>query len=308
MNKKGFTLIEILAVIVLLGIVGVIAYTSINSLVGNTKNNMLKSKINMIETAAIEYGETIKNDIVNSTKKYGENSCEVYKVSELVDKNYIDKENNQNCVSTSFSDEYTIDYTRILYSCCPYNGTNYNSSCRNYIRSGKNCYSYTSLYETPVRRCYYCSSPGYSVNYYYDSDRDICYSKTSKSKTCRSYYNGRCQYYGCPNGYNYVDSSDNCHYTTSPHDDYCPCNYSLYTNASGNKYCLYYKSSYSAYSKTVSNCPAGYVKDGNKCRVYGCVTDPSNSDNYLDNYNIILYYKNNRIHAKMDIDNNLSCS
>ncbi len=39
----------------------------------------------------------------------------------------------------------------------------------------------------------------------------------------------------------------------------------------------------------------------------GCIVDPSNEDNYLDQYELIIYYKNKRIKAKLDIDNKLSC-
>ena len=37
------------------------------------------------------------------------------------------------------------------------------------------------------------------------------------------------------------------------------------------------------------------------------IVDPTNDTNFLDNYNIILYYKNNRIHAIFDRNNNLRC-
>ncbi len=40
----------------------------------------------------------------------------------------------------------------------------------------------------------------------------------------------------------------------------------------------------------------------------GCIVDPSNEENYLDQYQVIIYYQNKRIRAKLDIDNNLTCS
>ena len=39
----------------------------------------------------------------------------------------------------------------------------------------------------------------------------------------------------------------------------------------------------------------------------GCVVDPSNEKNYLDKYEVIVYYKHKRIYAKVDVNNNLTC-
>ena len=40
----------------------------------------------------------------------------------------------------------------------------------------------------------------------------------------------------------------------------------------------------------------------------GCITDPRNDKNYLDKVKVIIYYKNKRVNAKVDIDNSLTCS
>ena len=40
----------------------------------------------------------------------------------------------------------------------------------------------------------------------------------------------------------------------------------------------------------------------------GCIEDPSDNDKYLDKLEVIIYYKNKRINAKVDVDNNLTCS
>ena len=41
---------------------------------------------------------------------------------------------------------------------------------------------------------------------------------------------------------------------------------------------------------------------------FGCITDPSDNDKYLDKLEVIIYYKNKRINAKVDTENNLTCS
>ncbi len=40
----------------------------------------------------------------------------------------------------------------------------------------------------------------------------------------------------------------------------------------------------------------------------GCIIDPSDKDNYLDKLEVIIYYKNKRINAKVDTLDELTCS
>lgn len=55
--KKGFTLIEVVGVIVLLAIIMLIAFPTITSLVGNTKNQISDATLRLINTAADDYME-----------------------------------------------------------------------------------------------------------------------------------------------------------------------------------------------------------------------------------------------------------
>ena len=54
MNKKGFTLVELLAVIVILAIILAIAIPSITSLINNSKKSSFESNVKML-AAGIEY-------------------------------------------------------------------------------------------------------------------------------------------------------------------------------------------------------------------------------------------------------------
>lgn len=56
------------------------------------------------------------------------------------------------------------------------------------------------------------------------------------------------------------------------------------------------------------NCLIWHENIMNKNKIIGCIVDPSDSDNYLDKYKVIIYYQNKRIKAKVDTENNLSCS
>lgn len=40
----------------------------------------------------------------------------------------------------------------------------------------------------------------------------------------------------------------------------------------------------------------------------GCIVNPSDSEDYLDKKKVIIYYKNKRIHAVVDLNDELSCS
>ena len=61
MNNKGFTLVELLAVLVILITILTIAIPSITSSVERNKQNILKKKIDIIEVAAESYVNMYKN-------------------------------------------------------------------------------------------------------------------------------------------------------------------------------------------------------------------------------------------------------
>ena len=64
-NHKGFTMVELLAVITILSIIMVILIPAVTNISKNTKESILKSKISTIETSASKYGE----DNINTYQK-----------------------------------------------------------------------------------------------------------------------------------------------------------------------------------------------------------------------------------------------
>lgn len=88
MKKNGFTLVELLAVIVILALLLTIAVPNVISISQRIRKNMYCSKIENIESAAKIYGQDYIDDI---------SSTERIRVSKLIDNNIYKKE-DKNCV------------------------------------------------------------------------------------------------------------------------------------------------------------------------------------------------------------------
>lgn len=108
MKQKGFTLIEILAVIVILGIVVALFAPKVNSIIKNASKELEKEQI---------------NQIINATKKYAVNNTNILPISgttqitiqELINKGIIDnekvinpktKEELTGCVEITYNNNY----------------------------------------------------------------------------------------------------------------------------------------------------------------------------------------------------------
>lgn len=97
MNNKGFTLVELLATIVLLAVITTIAVPSIMGISNNVKKNMLDTKKNLMKENAKLYGEDNLTDLASSSKNLKRNgdyttprySCQVLTIGSLVSDGYI---------------------------------------------------------------------------------------------------------------------------------------------------------------------------------------------------------------------------
>ena len=65
MNKKAFTLIELMAIIVILSVVSLMTVTVINDLLSKSKNNLSDDQIKNIERAAKEWALKNENETNN---------------------------------------------------------------------------------------------------------------------------------------------------------------------------------------------------------------------------------------------------
>ena len=93
MKKKGFTLIEILAVIIILGIVAIIAIPAVSSYITDSRNKTYKAhEANMEEAAKSLTVECIDGKEVCTLPDKG-NSSEIY-LSELIEKGFTERLQN----------------------------------------------------------------------------------------------------------------------------------------------------------------------------------------------------------------------
>ena len=120
-NKRGFTLIEILAAITILGIITGIAYVSISNIIGKGKQEHYKTAEDSMTLAGQTYAQT-NRDVL--PKAVGQKT-KVY-LSTLVEKKYIQPisdYNNKDCnLTESYVEIYKYsqnDYTYTAYLKCP---------------------------------------------------------------------------------------------------------------------------------------------------------------------------------------------
>lgn len=93
-KNKGFTLVELLAVIVILAIVSLVAVPSINGLLRKSRTNMFCKKVESIEAAAKYYAQDNLSDLASDSKMVIANKIPIRL---LVEKGYL-KKDSDNCI------------------------------------------------------------------------------------------------------------------------------------------------------------------------------------------------------------------
>ncbi len=95
-NKKGFTLVELLGVIVIMALLVAVAVPSTFSISNRLKEKMFCSKIDSIETAAQLYGEDHRDSFVDWFVQGEEQfKSKTLEVKTLVESGYLRKDQNE---------------------------------------------------------------------------------------------------------------------------------------------------------------------------------------------------------------------
>lgn len=67
MNKKGFTLVELIGVVVILGLIALVAFPSLLNQISSSKKQISDSQKSLIISAAKNYVDENKNDYADKT-------------------------------------------------------------------------------------------------------------------------------------------------------------------------------------------------------------------------------------------------
>lgn len=105
LNKKGFTLVELLAVLVILIAITSIAIPTINSALERSKGKQNEQRIRIIESAAELYVSEHKNTL----------GGECIKVDTLKNEGYLDEESSKDADGNSFTGAVAISEGKYVY-------------------------------------------------------------------------------------------------------------------------------------------------------------------------------------------------
>lgn len=104
-NNKGFTLVELLSVIVLIGLLLGLGIPGINRIKQNMNKKSLNTKINLIEQAAVLWGQdnkTLLQAKSNCTDKDGNTiSCYKKTIASLIEDDYLESESHNEITYTN---------------------------------------------------------------------------------------------------------------------------------------------------------------------------------------------------------------
>lgn len=114
-NNKGFTLVELLAVIVILAILVTIAVPSTITISNKLKENMYCKKIDSIEISAKLYGEDRRDSFSeNYTTADGTYRSQKITVKDLIDSGDLKKDNSSSPFVIDPRDDESMDEVELI--------------------------------------------------------------------------------------------------------------------------------------------------------------------------------------------------
>lgn len=121
MKRKGFTLVELMVVLVIIAIISMIGFGGIALVQQNVKKSLWQCKIDMIESGAQLYGEDNKNRLNGTCTVNGvtKDACTTISVQYLLDNNYVttdekDEAGNEVIINESLPEDNANYYANNL--------------------------------------------------------------------------------------------------------------------------------------------------------------------------------------------------
>lgn len=113
-NKKGFTLVELLSVIVILALISVMATAGIITLSNKSKENMYCAKLEMISSVARDYAVKYEYELNRSSELFNGYKSLKIKVSDLINNGKLETDKD-NTVINPLDDSSLNEKEIILY-------------------------------------------------------------------------------------------------------------------------------------------------------------------------------------------------
>ena len=146
-DRKGFTLIEIIAVIVIIGVIAILIVPTVSGYIVNTRSSAYKSHERSMSEAAESYTIECINNNGKDCEIPGPNEEKTIYLNELIDEDFIDKLGDP--AKTGGFCDFNLSYVRIenenqddfKYTACLF--------CSNYETNNPKCTKYHGNDDTP---------------------------------------------------------------------------------------------------------------------------------------------------------------
>ena len=120
MNKKGFTLVEVLAVVVILSIILSMATFGVMNIRRNSLQKLVDTKISNLESSAIIYGQENQNELIETCNvdEVNYDFCKLVNVKYLIENEYyttneVNSENKKDLVNNVTNKSMLCDEIQI---------------------------------------------------------------------------------------------------------------------------------------------------------------------------------------------------
>lgn len=120
MNKKGFTLVEVLAVVVILSIILSMATFGVMNIRRNSLQKLVDTKISNLESSAIIYGQENQNELIETCNvdEVDYDFCKLVNVKYLIENEYyatneVNSENKKDLINNVTNKSMLCDEIQI---------------------------------------------------------------------------------------------------------------------------------------------------------------------------------------------------